>query len=101
MGNLRRADKVYVLESEKRSKNPLNASEACVYLKCHGVMAEAVQFRSDNRSVGESLLNKTRELACDRLIVGGYSRDKLRNMIMGGVTGYLMKNSDIPVMFVH
>lgn len=101
MGNLQRADKVYVLESEKRMKNPLNAEEACDYLRCHGVTAEPAVFSTKKQSAGEALLNKTSELNCDRLIVGGYSRPKLRNMIMGGVTGYLMANSDIPVILVH
>lgn len=101
MGNLKKADKVFVLESEKRSKNLLNADEACTYLECHGVSAEPVRFSTGHHPVGEALLNKTSELDCDRLIVGGYSRAKLRNMIMGGVTGHLMKHSDIPVIFVH
>lgn len=101
MGNLQRADKVYVLESEKRMQNPLNADEACTYLQCHGVAAETAIFKAGKLSVGEALLNKTSEIGCDRLIVGGYSRPKLRNMIMGGVTGHLMENADIPVIFVH
>ena len=101
MGNLQRADKVYVLESEKRSADPLNATEACTYLKCHEVAAEPVILNTERLSAGESLLAKAGELNCDRLIVGGYSRPRLRNMIMGGVTGHLMKNSDIPVVFVH
>lgn len=101
MGNLLKADHVYVLESEKRSRDPLNATEVCTYLKCHGVSAEAVTFTTGKQSVGEALLGKAGELKSDRLIVGGYSHARLRDMIMGGVTGYLMKNSDIPVIFVH
>ncbi len=101
MGNLQRADKVYVLVSEKRMANLLNAEEVCIYLKCHGVSAEPAVFDTKKQSAGEALLNKTTELNCDRLIVGGYSRPKLRNMILGGVTGHLMKSSDIPVIFVH
>lgn len=101
MGNLKKADKVYVLESEKRMKNPMNADDVCTYLSCHGVTAEAVSFSTANQSAAEALLTNAGELGCDRLIVGGYSRPKLRNMIMGGVTGHLMKHSDIPVIFVH
>jgi len=101
MGNLQKADHVYVLESEKRSKNPLNAGEVCVYLKCHGVSAEAISFSTAKQSAGEALLGKATELNCDRLIVGGYSRPKLRDMIMGGVTGHLMEHSNIPVILVH
>ena len=101
IGNLQRADKVYVLESEKRMKNPLNAEAACIYLKCHGVPAEPAVFSTGRHSAGQALLAKTEELQCDRLIVGGYSRPRLRDMIMGGVTGHLMQHSDIPVIFVH
>ena len=101
MGNLKRADKVHVLTSEARMKQPLNADDACVYLRCHGITAETVVFSTDKQSAGKALLNKARELNADRLVVGGYSRPKLRDMIMGGVTGHLMEHSDIPVLMVH
>ncbi len=47
MGNLQKADKVFVLESEIRMATPLNAEKACIYLKCHGVAADSL-FRSGN-----------------------------------------------------
>jgi len=101
MGNLKRADKVHVMCSESRMKQPFNAEDACLYLRCHGVEAEPAIFATDRQSSGKALLNKARELGADRLVVGGYSRPKLRNMIMGGVTGHLMEHSDIPVLMVH
>jgi nucleotide-binding universal stress UspA family protein len=33
--------------------------------------------------------------------MGGYSRHRLREIIMGGVTRYVLAESDIPVMMVH
>jgi len=101
MSNLKRADKVYVLCSESRMNQPFNANDVCIYLRCHGVTAEPAVFSTNRQSAGKGLLNKARELGADRLVVGGYSRPKLRNMIMGGVTGYLMEHSDIPVILVH
>jgi len=101
MGNLKRADEVHVLCSESRMNQPFNAGDVCVYLSCHGVKAEPAVFKTDRQSAGKALLNKARELGADRLVVGGYSRPKLRNMIMGGVTGHLMGHSDIPVLMVH
>ena len=101
LNNLKRADKVYVLSSENRMKQPINADEACVYLKCQGVTAETAVINTKGQSPGEALLAKSRELECDRLIVGGYSRPKLRDIIMGGVTGHLLKHADMPVVFVH
>ena len=101
LSNLQRAEKVYVLCSEKRMKQPINADEACVYLKCQGVTAETAVFNTESQSPGEALLSKSHELECDRLIVGGYSRPKIRDIIMGGVTGHLLKHADLPVIFVH
>jgi nucleotide-binding universal stress UspA family protein len=101
LDNLKRADKVFVLTSEKRLQGPVNADEVCTYLNCHGVTAETAIFSTKGQSTGEALLAKSRELDCDRLIVGGYSRPRIRDVIMGGVTGHLLAKADMPVIFVH
>jgi len=99
--NLKRADNVYVLSSEKRQHQPVNADDLCTYLRCQGITAETAIFNTKGQSAGEALLAKSRELECDRLIVGGYSRPRIRDVIMGGVTGHLMAKADMPVIFVH
>lgn len=101
MINLQRAEKVYVLCSKKRMNQPINSDDVCVYLRCHGVTAETALLDTKRQSPGEALLAKTRELNCDRLIVGGYSRAKIRSVIKGGVTGHLLEHADIPVLMVH
>ena len=101
LNNLKRADKVFVLCSEKRMQQPINGDDTCVYLRCHGITAETAVFSTAKQSPGEALLAKAHELDCDRLIVGGYSRPKIRDLIMGGVTGHLLKHADIPVIMVH
>jgi len=101
INNLKRADKVYVLSSEKRLNQPVNADDVCTYLRCQGITAESAIFNTRGQSAGEALLAKSRELECDRLIVGGYSRPRIRDVIMGGVTGHLLAKADMPVIFVH
>jgi len=101
LSNLKRADKVFVLSSKDRMEQSVNAQDACIYLRCHGVSAEPVLFNSRNMTTGEALLAKAHEMECDRLIVGGYSRPKLRNIIMGSVTGHLLAKAKIPVIFIH
>ena len=82
-------------------KQTINAADVCVYLSCHGITAETAIIDGKRKSAGEALLARSRELECDRLIVGGYSRPKIRDIIMGGVTGHLLKHADMPVVFVH
>ncbi|TFH42318.1 MAG: universal stress protein, partial [Lysobacterales bacterium] len=53
------------------------------------------------RSVPQALLDSARGIDADLLVLGGYSRHRLREVIMGGVTRYLLAESDIPLMMVH
>ena len=101
LNNLKRADKVYVLSSENRMKQPVNADDACLYLKCQGISAETAIIDTKRQSPGEALLARSSELECDRLIVGGYSHPRIRDIVMGSVTGHLLKHADMPVIFVH
>jgi nucleotide-binding universal stress UspA family protein len=101
LNNLKKADRVYVLSSEKRMKDPINADEVCVYLRCQGVTAETSVFDTKGQSPGEALLARSGDLDCDRLIVGGYSRPRIRELVLGGVTGHLLEHAELPVIFVH
>jgi hypothetical protein len=101
LSNLKRADKVFVLSSEKSMEQSVNAQDVCIYLGCHGISAEIALFNTQNMPAGEALLAKANEMECDRLIVGGYSRPKLRSIIMGSVTGHLLAHARIPVIFIH
>ncbi|MFT5218699.1 MAG: nucleotide-binding universal stress UspA family protein [Gammaproteobacteria bacterium] len=101
MDNLQRAEQVYVICSQQRMGQLSNADDVCTYLACHGVKAESIILNRGNLSAGEALLDKAESLSCDRLVVGGYSRAKIRDVIMGGVTGHLLKHAQLPVILVH
>ena len=49
----------------------------------------------------DTLLLEARAAAINLLVVGGYSRSRLRELMFGGVTGHLLAESDIPVFMVH
>lgn len=101
LNNLKRADKVFVLSSAQRMQQSINADDVCIYLGCHGITAETAVFDTKGLSAGEALLAKSHDLKCDRLIVGGYSRPRIRDIVMGSVTGHLLAHADMPVIFVH
>jgi nucleotide-binding universal stress UspA family protein len=98
---LRLVDTVHILSSEKRMKQRPNANEVSTYFRCHGVDANPHIFNVKGRSVGETLLNDAKSLGCGLMVVGGYSRPRLREMVMGGVTRYLIDNADIPIFLKH
>jgi nucleotide-binding universal stress UspA family protein len=101
LANLKRAEQVFVMTSDNRMTSELNANDVCTYLRCHDINAEAVTFDTQHQSAGKALLQKSEELNCDRLIVGGYSHPRIRDIIFGGVTGHMLSSAKMPVIFVH
>jgi nucleotide-binding universal stress UspA family protein len=98
---LRTIGAVHILSSEKRMKQSPNADDVSNYLKCHGIEAKPHVFHAKGRCVGETLLGEAKSLGCDLLVVGGYSRPRLRELVMGGVTRHLMEHADIPIFMMH
>lgn len=98
---LRSAEAVTVLVTEKRAHRRPSADELVTYLKCHDIVATTNLLDVSNRSVGEALLAHSKDINLDLLVVGGYSRNRLRDMVMGGVTRHLLQHAHLPVMLVH
>ena len=92
------ADSVTILASEKRSTS---AQELTDYLKWHGIKPAVRIFEAGSRSVGETLLEESRGLDADLLVIGGYTHTRARQLLFGGVTRHLFETADIPVMMAH
>ncbi|MGB5835014.1 MAG: universal stress protein [Thiohalocapsa sp.] len=75
--------------------------ELVEYLGWHGVEAEVKIVDSHDPNVGASLLKVAGELGINLLVVGGYSRSRLRELILGGVTAHLLRSAEIPVFMLH
>ena len=41
------------------------------------------------------------EAGADLMVMGAYTRSKVRQLILGSVTGYVMKNATLPVLLCH
>jgi nucleotide-binding universal stress UspA family protein len=77
------------------------AADLVDYLGWHGVDASVRTFAAHDPSIGQSLLNEARANGINLLVVGGYTRSRVREMIFGSVTGHLLASSEIPVLMVH
>lgn len=98
---MREANAVTVLVTEKRVRRRPSAEELVAYLKCHDIEATIDLLDVRSQSVGEALLAHADDINLDLLVVGGYSRSRLREMVMGGVTAHLLEHANLPVMLVH
>ncbi len=98
---LTEADKVTVLSANISPPLPLTASELVTRLKWHGVDAEIRSFDSALTELGQSFLKEAMESGADLLIKGAYSQSRLRQIVLGGRTRYILNNSEIPVLLAR
>ena len=50
---------------------------------------------------GQTLLNTAHQLGADMLVMGAYAHSPLRELILGGVTRYMLEHADLPVLMRH
>ena len=72
------------------------------HLAWHGVKASVLTVKQDGRSVGEALATTATEMKAGLLVMGGYGRSRLREIILGGATRYMLNHPiNCPVLLAH
>jgi hypothetical protein len=81
----------------------VDVSEISSYLTRHNVSNSFKLAVTDDdlRSVEKVLHSRAVKCSADLIVVGGYGHTRLREIVLGGVTRFLTKNSKIPVLFSH
>jgi nucleotide-binding universal stress UspA family protein len=90
--------KVSVLVSKKREAG---VEEVTGYLKRHGCKADYHVIGGRGSNVGRKMLNSCNEIGAEFLVVGGFSHTRTRQRLFGGVTSYLLSNTDIITVMAH
>ena len=98
---LRLAAEVIVLVSTKRNALRPHGEDVADYLRCHGVQSSVRLVDMGSADVGEAVLAQCQELGAQALVVGGYSRTRVQELFLGGVTRTLIRDARLPVMMVH
>jgi nucleotide-binding universal stress UspA family protein len=99
---LKRASRVIVLTVEGGASVPgPTGDQLCRYLQLNEVPAKPLTVGLDGRLTGEVILAHAKALGCDLLIKGAYTQSRLRQMIFGGTTRYILSNAELPVLMAH
>lgn len=71
------------------------------FLGYHGVKTVVSKVLPRQGRTGAALLAATAEVGADMMVMGAYTRSKLRQLILGSVTGYVMQHATLPVLLCH
>jgi nucleotide-binding universal stress UspA family protein len=99
---LRLAERVTVLTVIGGQEVPGPSADQIVrQLLYNDIAAQLVSVELEDRDTGEAVLDAARAQGCDLLIKGAFTRNRLRQMIFGGATSYIMEHADLPVLMAH
>jgi nucleotide-binding universal stress UspA family protein len=98
---LRLAEQVTVLTVEGGSIDGPSGEDAARHLRRNGIKAKALTLEPGTRAGGEIILEQAATLGCDLLIKSAYTQSRLRQMIFGGATRYILANATLPVFMAH
>jgi len=72
-----------------------------IHLTRHGVKTAISKVLPREIRTGRSLLFAAQDTRADMMVMGAYTRSKLRQLMLGSVTGYVMEQAILPVLMCH
>jgi nucleotide-binding universal stress UspA family protein len=98
---LQSAKTVHTMAVHSARTPPAAARGLREYLGWNGIASVDETIEPEGRAVGHAVLRTCSENGVDMLIMGAYTRSRMRQLILGGVTRYVLENAEIPVLMAR
>ena len=101
---LAKADRILVVSVEDGHGSAAtmeSAERLARQLRWHGLNAEADYVISGDDTVASAIVKSARDNKADLIVSGGYGHSRLRELVLGGVTRDLLRESPLPLFFFH
>jgi nucleotide-binding universal stress UspA family protein len=86
---------------DERPAAEANGAPFIAALARHGISADFEVSAAAGGVCGKAILDKLLENGCDLLILGGYSHSRFREMLFGGVSRDILRDSWVPTLVSH
>ncbi|MFK8016649.1 MAG: universal stress protein [Gammaproteobacteria bacterium] len=97
---LQKAERVTILRGGPSVGAGPSSAHLAQYLKFYGINAKRVKA-SQKLDDTEAIMTAYNDVGADLLVIGAYSRSRLRQRLLGGVTEFMLHKAKIPVLLKH
>ncbi|MDR3517930.1 MAG: universal stress protein [Azospirillaceae bacterium] len=98
---VRKAKAVHILTVATMRTKGSAAEQLSDYLAWHGIATEVHELNAQSEPVGALILRQSAVVGANLLVMGGYGHSRVRELILGGVTRYVLTNTAMPVLMSH
>lgn len=99
MGFIEGAKSVTILSANENGTD-YRPGDLADYLAWHGVKAKAVQVTA-RTDAGKALVSAAAKAGADLLVMGAYGHSRMRELVLGGVTKYVLQETTITTLLAH
>ena len=71
------------------------------YLGWHGIRTQTLGLHKQDSSVASGLLRIAAEQSATMIVMGAYTRSRVRGVLLGTVTRELLQSASLPVLMAH
>lgn len=97
-----KADRVIVLSiGESDAETTESAEKLAEQLRWHRLDVEARCLAPADSSAPQTLVRAAQDAKADLIVMGGYSHNRVRELIFGGFTRHVLEGIDLPVLLCH
>lgn len=86
---------------EEQKANIIYSDDLRKHLSHHGVIAEAMNAEELVDGTGKTILQSALEYDADLIVMGAYGVTRFKEVLLGGVTRFLLKHTTIPLFLSH
>ena len=76
-------------------------ADICLHLARHGIKAEAYVGHAEGQATGPALHAQATAIGADLVVMGAYGHSRFRELVLGGVTRYLLEHLHVPMLMAH
>lgn len=98
---LTRAESVLVLTVEGATVPGPSGEMVARHLARNGIAASDKTVGTGGRQAGEVINAEAVEFGADVIVKGAYTNSRLRQLVFGGATRYLLANATLPLLLAH
>jgi nucleotide-binding universal stress UspA family protein len=95
------AKQITVITVQRETVAGPSAAELAHNLQRHGLSVDWREVGPSERSIGDAILREAKLCGADLILKGAYTQSRLRQMIFGGATSYILAQADLPVIMAN